>query len=229
MRSTVPLPTVNGAFGLVIDKIGGGNLDYEYVAERVAVSAVLGGTATELGGGKFANGAITAAFLRLYNEEHQLAAARGSSRPLTGGEIKMLQAVYGDSIDYDEVRVYHKTFWWLQVRSQFITPNGNIYAPNRLYRDDYSLDPDLGLCAVFVHDLTHVWQWQNGVTVWLVGMFDRKYTYAFTPGKTFASYGLEQQASIVEDYARLNYGIGLRSAVNNPTVGQLNSILPFGH
>jgi hypothetical protein len=60
---------VNGAFGPAISRIGGGRPDFEYVAERVAVSAVLGGTVSELGGGKFANGAVTAAFLRLYNEE----------------------------------------------------------------------------------------------------------------------------------------------------------------
>lgn len=35
---------------------------------RVAVSAAIGGTSSELGGGKFANGAITAAFGRMYNE-----------------------------------------------------------------------------------------------------------------------------------------------------------------
>jgi RHS repeat-associated protein len=39
------------------------------VAERTVLSAAVGGTAAELGGGKFANGAVTAAFLRLYNEE----------------------------------------------------------------------------------------------------------------------------------------------------------------
>jgi hypothetical protein len=33
------------------------------------LSAAVGGTAAELGGGKFANGAVTAAFLRLYNDE----------------------------------------------------------------------------------------------------------------------------------------------------------------
>jgi RHS repeat-associated protein len=63
---------INGGFGPAIDKIGGGAMDFEHVAERVAVAAVLGGTAAELGGGKFANGAVTAAFLRLYNEELHL-------------------------------------------------------------------------------------------------------------------------------------------------------------
>ncbi|QIK55608.1 hypothetical protein G7051_15130 [Dysgonomonas sp. HDW5B] len=38
-------------------------------AARTTVSAIVGGTAAELGGGKFANGAMTAAFIMLYNDE----------------------------------------------------------------------------------------------------------------------------------------------------------------
>jgi RHS repeat-associated protein len=39
------------------------------VAERVSAAAVVGGTASALGGGKFANGAVSGAFVRLFNEE----------------------------------------------------------------------------------------------------------------------------------------------------------------
>ena len=35
---------------------------------KVAMSAIVGGTASELGGGKFANGAVTGAFVMMYNE-----------------------------------------------------------------------------------------------------------------------------------------------------------------
>jgi len=42
----------------------------EYIAERTAVSAIAGGTASVLSGGKFANGAITGAFAQLYNAEN---------------------------------------------------------------------------------------------------------------------------------------------------------------
>ena len=54
-----------------IGQIGGA--DFEGVAVRVAASAVVGGTAAELGGGKFANGAVSAAFLRLFNDEKEIA------------------------------------------------------------------------------------------------------------------------------------------------------------
>ena len=50
-----------------IDRIQG--TDTLHVAERTAAAAVVGGTAERLGGGKFANGAVTGAFVHLFNDE----------------------------------------------------------------------------------------------------------------------------------------------------------------
>lgn len=50
-----------------INNIGGKN--YAGVFARTMAAGVVGGTASELGGGKFANGAYTGAFGRLYNDE----------------------------------------------------------------------------------------------------------------------------------------------------------------
>src|SRR5205814_2430656 len=80
------------------------------IAERTVASAAVGGTAAELGGGKFANGAVTAAFLRLYNEERQYQLSHGQSRGITEGEKTKLESIFHDSIDYDKVRIYNKTF-----------------------------------------------------------------------------------------------------------------------
>ena len=54
-----------------IDGILPGNTDFTTAASRTAAAAVVGGTASELGGGKFANGAVTGAFSRLFNDELQ--------------------------------------------------------------------------------------------------------------------------------------------------------------
>ena len=43
----------------------GGSLSY---AEQVVANAVLGGVVSELGGGKFANGAMTAAYTMMFND-----------------------------------------------------------------------------------------------------------------------------------------------------------------
>lgn len=75
---------LSAAFAPAINGIGGGSMDIESKAARVAASAAIGGTAAELGGGKFANGAVTAAFLRLYNEELHLRQFRASIDGIRG-------------------------------------------------------------------------------------------------------------------------------------------------
>ena len=61
------------------------------IVGRTAVAAVVGGTASELGGGKFANGARTAAFAHLVNSElsveQELAQQESLTNP-TGGTIR---------------------------------------------------------------------------------------------------------------------------------------------
>jgi len=59
---------------LRLESSGGALFDYnnkgfEYVLGRATVTGVLGGTASELGGSKFSNGAVTAAFAQLVNGE----------------------------------------------------------------------------------------------------------------------------------------------------------------
>lgn len=54
---------------------------------RVVAAATVGGTASALGGGKFANGAITAAFARVMNdEEHIEARPRSQTQPVQDAE-----------------------------------------------------------------------------------------------------------------------------------------------
>ena len=60
------------AAGALMDPAKGGN-----IFGRTAVAAMVGGTATAIGGGKFANGANTAAFQHLFNQESK---KYGSSR-----------------------------------------------------------------------------------------------------------------------------------------------------
>jgi len=48
--------------------------------------------------------------------------------------------------------------------------------------------------------MTHVWQYQQGIAVVRKALFDRRYHYVIQQGKLFLSYGIEQQAQIVQDY-----------------------------
>jgi hypothetical protein len=57
------------------------------VAGRTAAAAVIGGTASDIGGGKFANGATSAAFTHLFNYEgHEIAGMFHQTSGTTDGE-----------------------------------------------------------------------------------------------------------------------------------------------
>lgn len=60
------------AAGGQIGRIGGGSTAAGPTLARIAAASILGGTASKLTGGKFANGAITGAFSRAINDEQHL-------------------------------------------------------------------------------------------------------------------------------------------------------------
>ncbi len=119
-----------------------------------------------------------------------------ASRPLTSGEIDMAQAVFADQIDYTAVTV--RAVRWI-MRCYAMSPNGDIYFNPNDMRPDFSRE-DLSTRSWFIHELTHVWQFQQGMAVVRRALFDRRYRYNFKPEKQFTHYGLEQQAQIVQDY-----------------------------
>ncbi len=65
----------------------GGNMTF---TEKTAIAAVIGGTAEALGGGKFANGAVTGAFVMAYNHLMEPQTRPGRS-PLTKEQLEVLK------------------------------------------------------------------------------------------------------------------------------------------
>ena len=126
------------------------------------------------------------------------------NRPLTAGERALLQPLFRDGIDYDAVRVIRAAFPF-QPAGVYMTPRGHIYAPGDLFREDFSVADQ----AVFVHEMTHVWQFANGMDlvaqgfaefVKTNGAYEKAYAYTLDAKRDLVDYGMEQQASIVEDY-----------------------------
>ena len=73
---------------------------------------------------------------------------------------------------------------------------------------DMSRDP--ALLALLAHELTHVWQYANGMTL-LRYVWRERGVYAYRlDGRPFHAYGYEQQAAIIEDWVRLSHGLGPR-------------------
>jgi hypothetical protein len=130
-------------------------------------------------------------------------------RALTDGELAILRPIFGASIDYTVVRILDDKFTPHQPQYTYMTPESSVYAPGVLWRDDFSVDPDPYYRAVFVHELAHVWQYQNGMDMVAAGFaafasvqgeYQRAYPYTLTPTSDLLDFGMEQQASILEDW-----------------------------
>lgn len=133
---------------------------------------------------------------RLLNRYSRSSVKKPQSRCLTVGEIALARSVFGDSIRLDEVRL--KTTWWV-LKNYAVSPNGNIYFNPADWIDDFSA-ASLGKQSWLIHELTHVWQLQQGLKVVRGALIDRRYDYVLETGKSFFKYGIEQQARMVQDY-----------------------------
>lgn len=123
-------------------------------------------------------------------------ATQQKSRPLTEVEIKMAHSVFGPDFDVSQVRL--KTAWWV-LKNYAVSPNGNIYFNPKDWVEDFSKQ-SLGKKSWLIHELTHVWQLQQGLKVVRGAMMNRRYDYILQEGKSFFTYGIEQQARMVQDY-----------------------------
>jgi len=136
-----------------------------------------------------------------------------NGRKLTGLEIALAQKVFKNDIDYKRITIYARD---LSIASLYVpdniagyTPDGDIYFRFDFQRLDYSsAEPEKQ--AAFVHELVHVWQWQRNVKrireafvreyIWHWRDYSKAYPYQCTGDEMLTSYGLEQQARLIEDY-----------------------------
>ena len=152
---------------------------------------------------------------------------RDTDRPLTQGERELARTIFGESVDYASVTIRKRKFFPFQPAGVFMAPMGHIHVPpeSKKWRDDYSIaEPPLQ--ALFLHELTHVWQAQKRGMLYLLFMRHPfcRYHYTVHAGRRFEAYGLEQQATIVEHLHLLRCGYGFSGA---PPREQLETIIRF--
>lgn len=133
----------------------------------------------------------------------------GGERPLTPGEVALARSVFGDALDYASIRMKRRKFFPLQPRKVTMAPLGSIHfhPEGSVYCEDFS-QASLSRKALFIHELTHVWQTQTRGKWYLV--LHRhpwcRYDYAIKPGWSLERYGIEQQAMIVQHAFMLRSG-----------------------
>lgn len=136
-------------------------------------------------------------------------------RALTDGEIKLCRTLFGDALDYSAVKISDGRFTPFQPEGCGMAPGGRLFMYG-CYFADYSRE-DPWTRALFIHEMTHVWQFQNKILNTLVATaelllkykfnqaayFAEAYPYHLDEKKDLLDYNMEQQASIVQGYFML--------------------------
>lgn len=148
-----------------------------------------------------------------------------SSRGLTTAEVAMAQEVFGSALDTSVVRIFRKRWWPLQPRRVVMAPRGHIYFhPQAPFYRDCLATGTAGQQGLLVHELVHVWQYQQGINLILRRLPFSRYSYSIVPGWPLTRYGLEQQAEIVRHAFLLRRGHAVAGA---PPLATYEGILPF--
>jgi hypothetical protein len=128
-------------------------------------------------------------------------------RRLTPGERALSREMFGDRLRLDPVRIWSCPPLAWTTRRPFCAGGllwpgrGLILYPPREARADFAHAP-LGEQGVFIHEMTHVWQSQQGVNLLLAklraGDRPASYAYDLTPDCAWEGFNIEQQAMLVQ-------------------------------
>lgn len=103
-----------------------------------------------------------------------------------------------------------------------MAPDGNLwFHPNSgLFCEDFC-QTDLNLQGLFIHEMAHVWQHQQGVFLPLARHPFCRYNYEVETGKPFTKYGIEQQAEIARHIFLLMQKARLKNGLTIDHFGQI--------
>lgn len=128
-----------------------------------------------------------------------------SRRRLTDAEQRLAHEVFGVGLDSARVRLVALPAW----DRAFVAGPSLMIWPATAAVDDFGQAP-LPAQATFVHELTHVWQAQNGVRLLVAklraGDSTASYAYDLANQTDFARLNIEQQAMVVEHAFTLSRG-----------------------
>ncbi|KLT73620.1 type IV secretion protein Rhs [Neisseria arctica] len=133
---------------------------------------------------------------------------QSSFRALTDTEIETAKKIFGNSIDYQKVRIF-KGIPLLPFIKTAVAPCNSIFFPRSNCPDDFTCTTESHQMWL-IHELTHVWQYQNGFKpllagIWLAlcGGYRHKKAYAYPDLesiRSFSDLNMEQQADMLAHY-----------------------------
>jgi hypothetical protein len=124
-----------------------------------------------------------------------------NARALSKSEVELATPIFGKSIDYSRVRIVTSGFLEYRTVANSIRVGKNFNVADR------------DMAKKFIHEMTHVWQYQHGGTAYMsvalqtqVSASRKKgnaifaYDYKIQQGQTFFDFTPEQQAFMVANY-----------------------------
>lgn len=121
-------------------------------------------------------------------------------RKLSDHEIAVLRKVYGDSIDYDQVRIKEGSAGLFSTNDRPFTHGNTIYMKDSTVTDE-----------LLIHEMAHVWQHQNGGTDYMSEALTSQWWghgydwQASVPGTPWEDLEPEQQAEFLETAFKSGY------------------------
>lgn len=148
-----------------------------------------------------------------------------AARGLTDAEVALTRSVFGDAIDPSRVRINNRKWAFFQPRDTIMAPDGHLWLHPKgdLYCADFC-GQQTDRQGLFIHEMTHVWQHQQGIYLPLARHPFCRYGYALKPGQPFHRYGIEQQAEIVRHAFLLRHGRVIPGA---PPLATYETLIPF--
>lgn len=130
----------------------------------------------------------------------------GSLRLMTQGELKMAKEIFRDTIIYSKVWIHKGSYFYfgLQNKNTSMAPNGEMY-----FRNYYSQDFSKAIIStqhIFIHELSHVWQYQHGMNVKLRGLASWAAKYQYTLSKLMVWNSRHKLLQIIF-YLRVSMGV----------------------
>lgn len=154
-----------------------------------------------------------------------------AARPLTPGETRLAEQVFGDAIRLERVRLHAGGFGRFAV-----TIGPRVFLPATLARADFA-EADPFAQALLVHELVHVWQFQTRPARTLASWAEAVATGGYGPGlpayrydlpvRDFSRLGLEQQASVVEHLFLLRRACRASGMASGLRAADLATAAPF--
>lgn len=142
------------------------------------------------------------ALMEIPREEREML-PDGEIVSLTEGEANFARGIFGSEINTNIVR---KILLLMESSRRAAAGvwgrRAIIFYGTENYSKDFTKEGDLWKVGVFAHELTHIWQNQTNMKYTAEDRSMRDYDYKLYLSVPFTAYHVEQQASIIKDYAQ---------------------------